>query len=107
LEYDEPWGWMQPARHALGALLLDQGQYDEAEQVYRADLGLDTTLSRACQHPGNVWSLHGLHECLAHRGETREALHIKQDLDRALARAEIPIRASCYCRREAAAAAGT
>jgi hypothetical protein len=21
LPYDEPWGWMQPARHALGALL--------------------------------------------------------------------------------------
>lgn len=21
--YDEPWGWMQPTRHALGALLMD------------------------------------------------------------------------------------
>ena len=21
LNYDEPWGWMEPARHALGALL--------------------------------------------------------------------------------------
>ncbi|MFW6028351.1 MAG: hypothetical protein ACOC9Q_02370, partial [bacterium] len=31
LPYDEPWGWMQPARHALGALLLDQGRLDEAE----------------------------------------------------------------------------
>ena len=26
LPYDEPWGWMQPTRHALGALLLEQGQ---------------------------------------------------------------------------------
>ena len=25
LPYDEPWGWMQPPRHALGALLLEQG----------------------------------------------------------------------------------
>ena len=25
LPYDEPWGWMQPTRHALGALLLEQG----------------------------------------------------------------------------------
>lgn len=49
LPYDEPWGWMQPARHALGALLLEQGHYEEAEAVYRADLGLDKTLSRACQ----------------------------------------------------------
>ena len=44
LPYDEPWGWMQPARHALGALLLEQGQVEEAAAVYRADLGLDDTL---------------------------------------------------------------
>ena len=49
LPYDEPWGWMQPTRHALGALLLEQGRVEEAEAVYRADLGLDDTLSRACQ----------------------------------------------------------
>jgi tetratricopeptide (TPR) repeat protein len=103
LPYDEPWGWMQPTRHALGALLIEQGRYDEAEQVYRADLGLDETLSRACQHPGNVWSLHGLHECLVHRGETSEAKHIKLQLDKAVARAEVPIRASCYCRQQIAA----
>lgn len=102
LAYDEPWGWMQPARHALGALLLEQGQYEEAEAVYRADLGLDATLSRACQNPGNVWSLHGLYECLQQRGEKVEAPHIKQQLDRALARAEVPIKASCYCRKAAA-----
>ena len=41
LPYDEPWGWMQPARHALGALLLEQGEVAEAEAVYRADLGFD------------------------------------------------------------------
>ena len=51
LPYDEPWGWIQPTRHALGALLLGQGNVSEAEAVYRADLGLDATLSRACQHP--------------------------------------------------------
>ena len=103
LPYDEPWGWMQPTRHALGALLLDQGRYEEAEAVYRADLGLDSTLSRACQHPGNVWSLHGLHECLVKRGETLEASHIKLQLDKAVARAEVPIKASCYCHSRAAA----
>ena len=26
LNYDEPWGWMQPARHALGALFARAGQ---------------------------------------------------------------------------------
>ena len=101
LPYDEPWGWMQPARHALGALLLEQGHYAEAETVYRADLGLDSTLSRACQHPGNVWSLHGLHECLLHRGDQHEAPLIKLQLDRAAARADVPVRASCFCRQAA------
>ena len=104
LPYDEPWGWMQPARHALGALLLEQDRHEEAEAVYRADLGLDATLARACQHPQNVWSLHGLHECLMHRGETVETLHIERQLARAAARAEVPITASCYCRSTSAEA---
>jgi tetratricopeptide (TPR) repeat protein len=104
LPYDEPWGWMQPTRHALGALLLEQGRVEEAEAVYRSDLGLDGKLSRACQHPDNLWSLHGLHECLIRRGEKVEAALIKQRLDLAVARAEIPIKASCFCRRTAMAA---
>jgi tetratricopeptide (TPR) repeat protein len=104
LPYDEPWGWMQPTRHALGALLLEQGRVGEAEAVYRSDLGLDGKLSRACQHPDNLWSLHGLHECLTRRGEKIEAALIKQRLDLATARAEVPIKASCFCRRMAMAA---
>jgi len=103
LPYDEPWGWMQPTRHALGALLLEQGRVEEAEAAYRADLGLDRTLSRACQHPDNVWSLHGYHECLRRLGKTAEADIVKPRLDLALARAEVPIKASCYCRLEHAA----
>ena len=103
LPYDEPWGWMQPTRHALGALLIEQGRFEEAEAVYRADLGLDATLNRASQHPDNVWSLHGLHECLMHRGERVESRLIKQRLDLANARADVAINASCYCRMEQAA----
>jgi len=93
LPYDEPWGWMQPTRHALGALLLEQGRIAEAEAV----------LSRACQHPDNLWSLHGLHECLMRRGEAIEATLIKQRLDLALARSEVPVKASCFCRMSVAA----
>jgi tetratricopeptide (TPR) repeat protein len=104
LPYDEPWGWMQPARHALGALLLEQGRIEQAEAVYRSDLGLDGTLSRACQHPDNLWSLHGLHECLVRRGENAERVLIKQRLDLAQARADVPIKASCFCRQTAMAA---
>jgi tetratricopeptide (TPR) repeat protein len=97
LPYDEPWGWMQPARHALGALLLEQGHVVEAEAVYRADLGLDATLSRACQHPGNVWSLHGLQACLAAQGKAGEAVMVAHQLELATARADVTISASCFC----------
>jgi tetratricopeptide (TPR) repeat protein len=98
LPYDEPWAWMQPARHAYGALLLEQDRVAEAEAVYRADLGLDHTLARACQHPGNVWSLHGYHECLTRLGKHEQAGIIGQQLAIAAAYADVPIRASCYCR---------
>ena len=98
LPYEEPWGWMQPTRHALGALLLEQGRVEEAEAVYRADLGFDDTLSRAARHPENVWSLHGFYECLERLGKVEEAALIKPRLDLANARADAPIRASCACR---------
>ena len=98
LPYDEPWGWMQPTRHALAALLLEQGRVEEAAAVYRADLGYDDTLNRACQHPDNVWSLHGYHECLVRLGRSAEARIVEQRRDLAMARADVPITASCFCR---------
>ena len=98
LPYDEPWGWMQPARHAYGALLLEQGRVTEAEAVYRADLGLDGTLPRACHHPGNVWALHGYHECLIRLGKQEQAHIIGQQLELAAAAADVPVTASCACR---------
>jgi tetratricopeptide (TPR) repeat protein len=101
LPYDEPWGWMQPTRHAYGALLLEQGRVAEAEAVYRADLGLDDTLPRASQHPGNVWSLHGLHECLLALGKDGEARIVEQQLRFAVAVADVPVVASCFCRLSA------
>jgi tetratricopeptide (TPR) repeat protein len=98
LPYDEPWGWMQPTRHAYGALLLEQGRVAEAETVYRADLGFDDTLPRACQHPGNVWSLHGFHECLVRLGKLGEAAIIEQQLRLTAALADVQIESSCFCR---------
>jgi tetratricopeptide (TPR) repeat protein len=99
LPFDEPWGWMQPVRHALGALLLEQGQVEEAEKVYRADLGLDKSLSRPSQHPENVWSLHGYVECLHRLNKHKEATAAQARLDLAMARADVQIHASSYCRR--------
>src|SRR6202007_2540651 len=85
LEYIEPWAWMHPPRHALAALLAQQGHYGEAEQVCRDDLGLSGRIQRCAQHPDNVWALHGLSECLQRRGEHDEWRAIRAKLTRALA----------------------
>lgn len=98
LPYDEPWGWMQPTRHAYGALLLEQGEVERAAAVYAADLGLAPTLPRACQHPGNVWSLHGYHECLQRLGREAEAAEVATQLHAARADADVEIHSSCFCR---------
>ena len=68
LNYDEPWGKMQPIRHALGGLLLKQGNSEEAEKVYREDLR---------RLPNNPWSLKGLVNCMKYNLGTldRESSH--------------------------------
>ncbi|CCV13139.1 hypothetical protein [Mesorhizobium sp. STM 4661] len=101
LSYTEPWAWMHPPRHALAALLLDQGHSEEAEQVYRDDLGLSGKVQRCAQHPNNVWALHGLVECLKLRGETEELPAVQAGLTAALAKADVPIISSCLCRTSA------
>jgi tetratricopeptide (TPR) repeat protein len=100
LPYDEPWGWMQPTRHAYGALLLGQGHVENAAAIYSADLGMDNTLPRALQHPNNVWALHGYYECLVKLGRMAEARILEPQLRLAVAIADVPIRSSCYCRLE-------
>jgi tetratricopeptide (TPR) repeat protein len=100
LPYDEPWGWMQPTRHAYGALLLEQGKVEEASEAYAADLGFNDTLPRQLQHLNNVWALHGLHECLVRLGRTSEARVLQPQLKLALAFADVEIKASCFCRLE-------
>lgn len=102
LPYDEPWGWMMPSRHALGALLLEQGQVEEAAAAYEADLGLDDTCIRSNRHPSNVWALLGLHECYTRMGKQKEARMIKPQLDFALSRSD-KIHASCFCSMKKAA----
>jgi tetratricopeptide (TPR) repeat protein len=89
LNYDEPWGWMQPARHALGALLLEQGQLAEAESVYRTDLE---------RHPKNPWALHGLAECLERQGKMADAALVRTEFEMAVKQADVRIDRSCYCR---------
>ena len=59
---------------------------------------LERISPRAYQHPNNVWSLHGYHECLVRLGKDELAEAIKPRLDLALARTDVPVHASCFCR---------
>ena len=103
LNFTEPWAWMHPPRHALGALLAQQGLFEEAEAVYRTDLGHTGDIARCSRHPDNVWALHGLLECVRRIGDANEARLLEQRLSVALARTDLPIRGSCFCRTHPAA----
>jgi tetratricopeptide (TPR) repeat protein len=92
LSYDEPPGWMQPVRHALGALLLAEGRHAEAEATYRADLK---------RHPNNAWSLLGLAQSLGKQGQTEAANTLAPLVQAAWSRADVKPVASCYCHPDA------
>ena len=89
LKYDEPPDWIQPVRHALGAVLLDAKRPAEAEAAYREDL---------VRFPENGWSLRGLGRALRAQGKDAEAADIEARFKKAWARADTPIGASCLCR---------
>jgi len=89
LNYDEPWGWMEPARHALGALLTEQGRYEEAISVYEANLA---------RYPENGWALHGLAEGLQKLGREEEAADAQARFKAAWAGSDTVIPGSCFCR---------
>jgi len=96
LRYDEPSPWMQPVRHALGALLLEQGRAADAEAVFRADLA---------RHPENGWALHGLGQALVELGRRAEAGAVQRRFEAAWAGADVRLDAACFCARKAGAAA--
>lgn len=88
LVYDEPPGWMLPVRHAMGALLMEQGAYAEAERLYREDQE---------RHPGNGWSLLGLELALAAQGRDEEAAAVAARLESAWRRVAERPTSSCMC----------
>ncbi len=85
LEYDEPEPLPFAAHHWLGAALIEAKRFDEAEQVYRADLK---------EHPHNGWSLLGLQQALAGKGISSP--EVDADLAASWARADTWIRSSRF-----------
>jgi tetratricopeptide (TPR) repeat protein len=88
LTYMEPPEWIQPVRHTLGAFLIADGRYAEAEKVYRDDLR---------KWPENGWALYGLAKALRSRGAMSEAEAIDRRFKRAWRKADVQIESSCLC----------
>ena len=89
LKYDEPPGWLIPIRHSLGAALMRNGRYAEAEQVYREDLA---------RLPDNGWSLYGLSKSLrAQNKDPEEAKATMKKFHKVWDKADIKITSSCLC----------
>ena len=92
LAYNEPWGQMQPVRHILGALLLEQGEVEEAEEVYRADIEL---------WKDNMWGLLGLKLCLEAREDTSGELEkVTSQFEERSSRADIIPAKTCFCAQD-------
>ena len=92
LAYNEPWGQMQPVRHILGALLFEQGEIEEAEAVYRADIKL---------WKDNMWGLLGLKLCLEARGDAPEELaKVTALFNERSSRADIVPAKTCFCAQD-------
>lgn len=88
LVYDEPPGWMLPVRHALGALLMADERYTEAEAVYREDLR---------RNRDNGWALTGLQLALKAQKRDQEAEALSERLALAFGTADTRPTSSCYC----------
>ncbi len=88
LIYDEPPAWMLPVRHSMGALLMEAGEYAEAEKLYRED---------QIRHPGNGWSLLGLSQTLAAQDRKLEGAQFAAAAQQAWARVEEQPSSSCLC----------
>jgi len=82
LPYMEPSYWPFPVRPALGAALLQAGEAEKAEAVFRTDLQ---------RWPRNGWGLLGLEKCL--RLQKRDALAelVKNQFNEAWARSDVEL----------------
>ncbi|WP_207483931.1 tetratricopeptide repeat protein [Arenibaculum pallidiluteum] len=73
IPYMEPPFWYYPVRQTLGATLLEAGRTEEAERAFRQAL---------VTFPHNAWSLYGLREAQAARGDTAGAAETAKLLEK-------------------------
>lgn len=88
LVYDEPPGWMIPVRHALGALLMKNGQAKVAEKVYLEDLK---------RNRNNGWGLVGLQQSYVAQGKIEEANALESNIQSVWPDRISRPTSSCFC----------
>ena len=82
LNYDEPPDWYYPVRESLGGALFLDGQYEEAENVFRADLA---------RNPRNGRSLFGLLQSLNAQNKKVGAEWVRQAFESAWKNADVEL----------------
>jgi tetratricopeptide (TPR) repeat protein len=82
LYYGEPPEWFYPVRESLGSALLLNGQADQAEAVFRADLE---------QYPRNPRSLFGLLKSLQAQKKTSGAEWVHREFEAAWKNADVTL----------------
>lgn len=87
MRYTEPPDWKIPARHYLGAALMEANKLTEAEKVYADDLKINRE---------NAWSLTGLHQTQLKQGRRTEGTATAKRLAKARKNADITIGSSRY-----------
>ncbi|MEM7503250.1 MAG: hypothetical protein AAF417_14450 [Pseudomonadota bacterium] len=85
LPYTEPPFWYYPTRHSLGKALLAEGDYAEAEAVYRRDLEM---------YPRNGWAMFGLIESL--KAQDKDASDVEARFATVWAEADVTLTASRF-----------
>ncbi|MGQ0587567.1 MAG: tetratricopeptide repeat protein [Gammaproteobacteria bacterium] len=83
--YFEPPLWHQPARLSLGALLLRQKRFAEAEKMFREDL---------LRNRANGWSLYGLARSLKAQG--KPAYDVEKQFQDAWAHADVALQNTTF-----------
>ena len=79
VNYNEPPDWDIPTREWLGRALLTDGQYAEAEKVYRMELE---------KHPRNGRALFGLAESLRKQGKIDSARMVEREFEKSWEKAD-------------------
>ncbi len=85
LNYNEPPDWFFSVRHHLGAVLIHNKKYAEAEKVYRQDL---QTWKK------NGWALIGLYQSLLSQKKTADAQAVQASFEQAWRYADVKIKSS-------------